>query len=141
MTRIRIGLSGQHIDIDAASSFVNLWDVFSGVGIDTDQGHFGIAQRDGGIEVMLNGGLVWRSRNIEEKTELKQVDIPTSEVTKRYVEIIDMFCRALERIEGAEDLSIEEIQGIASEALYQHDLKISYMKRMKRMKRLKYNNG
>ena len=40
---------------------VRVRDVFSGVGIETDQGRFGIAQLDGGIEVMLNGELVWSS--------------------------------------------------------------------------------
>lgn len=36
-----------------------LSDVFSGIGIETDAGLFGIAQRDGGIEVLLNGKIVW----------------------------------------------------------------------------------
>jgi hypothetical protein len=35
--------------------------VYSGIGIETDQGHFGIAQRDGGIEVLHEGKLVWAS--------------------------------------------------------------------------------
>jgi hypothetical protein len=38
---------------------VYLSEVYSGVGIQTDAGLFGIAQRDGGIEVMLNGKTVW----------------------------------------------------------------------------------
>lgn len=36
-----------------------LSEVYSGVGIRTDAGLFGIAERDGGIEVMLNGKTVW----------------------------------------------------------------------------------
>lgn len=36
-----------------------LSEVYSGVGIETDAGLFGIAQRDGGIEVMLDGKLIW----------------------------------------------------------------------------------
>lgn len=41
-----------------------LSDVFSGVGIKTDMGLFGIAQRDDGIEVMLDGKTVWTSHEI-----------------------------------------------------------------------------
>ena len=37
---------------------VTLTDVFSGIGM-TDAGMFGIAQRDGGIEVMLDGKTVY----------------------------------------------------------------------------------
>jgi len=36
-------------------------EVFCGIGIETPQGRFGIAQRDGGIEVLLNGDLVYSS--------------------------------------------------------------------------------
>lgn len=36
-----------------------LSEVYSGIGIRTDKGLFGIAQRDGGIEVLLNGKTVW----------------------------------------------------------------------------------
>jgi len=42
-----------------------LSDVFSGIGIRTDRGLFGIAQRDGGIEVMLDGKDVWNSEHPE----------------------------------------------------------------------------
>ncbi len=52
------------ISIDGAE--VTLSEVYSGVGIQTDMGLFGIAQRDGGIEVMLNGKTVWASHEIEE---------------------------------------------------------------------------
>jgi hypothetical protein len=38
---------------------VYLSEVYSGVGIRTEAGLFGIAERDGGIEVMLNGKTVW----------------------------------------------------------------------------------
>lgn len=34
---------------------------FSGVGVQTDQGLFGICKRDDGIEVLLDGDLVWSS--------------------------------------------------------------------------------
>lgn len=46
-------------------SEVTLSEVYSGVGIQTDMGLFGIAQRDGGIEVMLDGKTVWTSHEIE----------------------------------------------------------------------------
>lgn len=66
MTKMRIGPDrGPHVDIDVAAEPVILRDVFCGIGIETDQGHFGIAQRDGGIEVMLDGVLVWSSTSGE----------------------------------------------------------------------------
>lgn len=44
---------------DDGGTEITLCEVYSGVGIQTDAGLFGIAQRDGGIEVMLNGKTVW----------------------------------------------------------------------------------
>jgi len=38
-----------------------LSDVFNAIVIATDQGEFGVAQRDGGIEVMHKGELVYSS--------------------------------------------------------------------------------
>lgn len=52
------------IDINSEGD-VTLSDVFSGVGIQTDMGLFGIAQRDGGIEVLLEGKSVWTSNDLE----------------------------------------------------------------------------
>jgi len=49
------------VKINTGSRDVELSRVYNGVGIETDQGHFGIAQRDSGIEVMLDGKLVWSS--------------------------------------------------------------------------------
>lgn len=47
-----------------------LSEVYSGVGIKTDMGLFGIAQRDSGIEVMLDGKTVWTSHEIRvQRTE------------------------------------------------------------------------
>jgi hypothetical protein len=43
-----------------------LSDVFNGIGIKTDAGTFGIAQRDGGIEVMLSGKLVYPPVHLKE---------------------------------------------------------------------------
>jgi len=44
---------------------ITLSEVYSGVGIATDMGLFGIAQRDGGIEVLFNGKTVWTSHEID----------------------------------------------------------------------------
>lgn len=49
------------IDTSENGHGIVLEDVFNGIGIKTDQGMFGIAQRDGGIEVMLDGKFVWGS--------------------------------------------------------------------------------
>lgn len=43
------------VTLDVGGREVTLHDVFCGIGIPTDVGTFGIAQRDGGIEVRLNG--------------------------------------------------------------------------------------
>lgn len=43
---------------------ITLSEVYSGIGIRTDMGLFGIAERDGGIEVMLEGKTVWASHEI-----------------------------------------------------------------------------
>jgi hypothetical protein len=48
----------------SGSQDVTLSEVYSGIGIETDMGLFGIAQRDGGIEVMLEGQTVWTSHEI-----------------------------------------------------------------------------
>jgi hypothetical protein len=47
--------------IETRDNEIILSEVYSGVGIQTDKGLFGIAQRDGGIEVMLDGEIVWSS--------------------------------------------------------------------------------
>jgi hypothetical protein len=49
------------MQITVKDNNIILSEVYNGIGIQTDQGLFGIAQRDGGIEVMLNGQLVWSS--------------------------------------------------------------------------------
>jgi len=41
-----------------------LSEVYSGVGVSTPMGLFGIAQRDDGIEVMLDGKTVWTSHEL-----------------------------------------------------------------------------
>lgn len=57
------------ITIDAGAADVVCSEAFCGVGIDTDIGRFGIAQRDGGIEVMFKGRLVFTSDQIKMSTE------------------------------------------------------------------------
>lgn len=57
------------ITIDAGAADVVCSEVFCGVGIDTDIGRFGIAQRDGGIEVMFKGRLVFTSDQIKMSIE------------------------------------------------------------------------
>lgn len=58
------------IDINLGDNEVVLSEVFSGVGIATDMGLFGIAQRDGGIEVMLDGKTVWTSHELRARAPL-----------------------------------------------------------------------
>jgi hypothetical protein len=78
MTKIRIGKkvdpdncnesTWTEIEVNAGHD-VELSEVYNGVGIMTDMGIFGIACRDDGIEVMLNGGLVWSSHEIGDETK------------------------------------------------------------------------
>jgi hypothetical protein len=56
------------IDINSEGD-VTLSDVFLGVGIQTDLGLFGIAQRDGGITVLLDGKEVWTSHELAEPSK------------------------------------------------------------------------
>lgn len=43
-----------------------LSEVYVGIGIKTDKGEFGIAERDGGIEVYFGGQMVWSSHELPE---------------------------------------------------------------------------
>lgn len=56
--------NGIPIVLDVDSHKVQLSDVFCGVTIPADQGVFGICQRDAGIEILLNGELVWSSTDM-----------------------------------------------------------------------------
>ena len=49
---------------DDGTPEVLLSEVYSGVGIMTGMGHFGIAQRDGGIEILHGGKTVWMSHEL-----------------------------------------------------------------------------
>jgi hypothetical protein len=60
---------------------VYLSEVYSGVGIRTEAGLFGIAQRDGGIEVMLNGKTVW-ARGASPEDELPNTLPPPPAMTE-----------------------------------------------------------
>ena len=55
------------LTIDVGTRKVVCREVFCGIGIETEQGRFGISQRDGGIEVSLNGELVFSSTEPELK--------------------------------------------------------------------------
>lgn len=50
--------------LDIGSQSAVLSGVYCGIGIETDQGLFGIAQRDMGIEILLDGKLVWSSMEL-----------------------------------------------------------------------------
>jgi DNA polymerase III epsilon subunit family exonuclease len=59
------------MELDVGGREVELGGVYNGVGIPTDQGYFGIVMRDSGIEVMLDGVLVWSSSEVAVKTKPK----------------------------------------------------------------------
>ena len=56
------------IEVDEHGEIV-LSEVYVGIGIRTDEGVYGIAQRDSGIEITKNGKMVWSS--ISENHKLK----------------------------------------------------------------------
>jgi hypothetical protein len=55
------GVAKAGVELDVSGADVELVGVYNGVGIQTEQGLFGVCQRDGGIEVLLNGHTVWSS--------------------------------------------------------------------------------
>lgn len=55
------GLGNVEIDVGARSATIER--AYNGVGISTPSGLFGVAQRDGGIEVMRDGELFWSSEH------------------------------------------------------------------------------
>ena len=57
------------LDINTNGELV-LSNVYPGIGIKTDDGLFGIAQRDFGIEVMLDGRHVWQSDDRNPPTQV-----------------------------------------------------------------------
>jgi len=73
--KIKIGVDNKSIVpvIISTCQSVELEGVYNGVGIQTDQGYFGIAQRDSGIEVMLDGELIWASYEDISKIENKEI--------------------------------------------------------------------
>lgn len=58
--KLKIGQVGdkQKIEIDVGAAEVEASKVYCGIGIDTDWGYFGIAERDGVIEIMFHGTLI-----------------------------------------------------------------------------------
>lgn len=69
--------------IDPGVGQVELQEVFNGIGMPTDQGYFGIAMRDDGIEVLLDGKLVWSSTT--ELGNAKPCPHPSDKVRRRQV--------------------------------------------------------
>lgn len=69
--KIKISWPGDDkgITIDASSSDVVCTDVFCGIGVQTDIGHFGIAQRDGVVEILFNGHLLFSSDRMKMEIE------------------------------------------------------------------------
>ncbi len=61
--KIKLGTQGdpEWTEINVGSHEILIQECYTGIGIETDQGLFGIAQRDNGIEVILDGKLVWSS--------------------------------------------------------------------------------
>lgn len=57
--------------------------VYNGVGIKTDQGHFGITQRDGGLEIVRDGALLLSTSDEEMMEALREIG------TRRLQEYID----------------------------------------------------
>ena len=51
MMQIHVGEDGEIV----------LSEIYNAIGIETDQANFGLVQRDGGIEVYLDGVLIWSS--------------------------------------------------------------------------------
>ena len=61
--RIKIGTKKdpEWTTIDVGSHEILVQDCFCGIVIETDTGLYGVAQRDGGVEILHNGELVWSS--------------------------------------------------------------------------------
>jgi hypothetical protein len=49
--------------IEVEDDGIVLSECYSGIGIKTDKALFGVAQRDGGIEVLRDGVIVWASEH------------------------------------------------------------------------------
>jgi hypothetical protein len=125
VVKIRIGEANAVIDVQGET--VTLHEVFNGVGVETDQGRFEIAQRDGGIEVLLNGDIVFASVASEDtfRTRLSneldqrtaQIDEILDGVGVRKVETsphgFDMGLTALGRVQAAAAELVELRSSIA----------------------------
>jgi len=49
------------VTVDTVGERVELEEVYCGLGIQTEQGHFSVCQRDHGIHVLLDGYIVFAS--------------------------------------------------------------------------------
>lgn len=103
-------------------------EVYSGLRIETPSGHFGIAQRDDGIEVLQDGKLVWSSNNDSKYQELQtkyeallrgairaaQIAVTSLEgsedtIAQRAVESLLMRCEALNGLTERNKDTIESL--------------------------------
>jgi hypothetical protein len=78
--KIGTGHDPEWTEINVGSHEVVIQDAFVGVGIETDLGLFGISARDAGIEVILDGKLVWCSSELLESNNKKQKKIWTCKI-------------------------------------------------------------
>jgi hypothetical protein len=72
--------------VDAGEYEIEISDDFTGIGIRTPEGLFGIAQRDGGIEVMLEGKSVWTSFGALQEQAKQKAEDEAFQPTRREVE-------------------------------------------------------
>ena len=63
------GKDPEWTEINVGSHDVLIQNCFCGIGIETDQGLFGIAQRDGVIEILFDGKLILNSDQIKKMIE------------------------------------------------------------------------
>lgn len=59
----------EKVNLDVGAANVICGNVYCGIGIKTNFGYFGIAERDGVIEVVFNGKLIIDSDNIKKLIE------------------------------------------------------------------------
>jgi len=88
---MKIRLGNAQGTLIETSNEVTLFQVFSGVGIQTDMGLFGIAQRDAGIEVMLEGKTVWTSHAITNE------DVSLQNVVAALCSVLELSAADVER--------------------------------------------
>ena len=83
--KLKAGETDYEATLDVGVMGVELEGVYNGVGIQCDDGYFGIAQRDGGIEVMIDGKGVFPPSFSQKRKALGDaiLDDPDAEVGYR----------------------------------------------------------